>query len=528
MDERDYPTNEDEPYGQRVDPDVIREIWHRRRGIGILAFCAVLACAAGAALSLPNLYRASTKVLVDRQEVSESFVRPSVTSELETRIQTIHQQVMSRERLSDLITRLNLYAEERQHLPIEAVIDRMRHDVDLHLEGLEANGRNATVAFTVAYNGSDPVTTATVANTLAGYYVEENSKGRKRQAMRTAAFLNKQVEALKSELERHDSATGDYIKRNSTALPQQLGANESALSRLSARLQINNDLQQRQVERRERLQRELAESTTGPALADQRTAESDLSRMKQDLAALRNRYSDRYPEVVRLSAEVSAREAQLAARSAATKASAASVTKTPENAATLGQVDAELQSLKSEESALRTAIRSYEARVASTPSRAMELERLARGSDTTRERYQGLVKVYEDAQAAATLEQGEGAEEFRVLDPALPPRDPIAPNRTWLMLMGVVAAIAAGVVAIIVFEKVDTSFHAPDDLRSFIKAPILATIPRVFTTAATRRRRARRVLVASAAIVVLTLLAAGSWYVAAGNETITRLTTRGA
>ena len=85
MDEREYPREypDDEPYGQRVDTDIIREIWHRRRGIGILAFCAVFACAIGAISSLPNLYRASAKVLVDRQEVSESYVRPSVTSELE-------------------------------------------------------------------------------------------------------------------------------------------------------------------------------------------------------------------------------------------------------------------------------------------------------------------------------------------------------------------------------------------------------------------------------------------------------------
>ena len=101
-------------------------------------------------------------------------------------------------------------------------------------------------------------------------------------------------------------------------------------------------------------------------------------------------------------------------------------------------------------------------------------------------------------------------------------------NRVWLLMMGVVGAVLAGVAAIVVVEKLDSSFHAPDDVRAFIKTPILATIPRVFTAAATRRRRFRRVLATSAAIIVLTLLAAGSWYVAAGNEMITRLTTRGA
>ena len=86
----------------------------------------------------------------------------------------------------------------------------------------------------------------------------------------------------------------------------------------------------------------------------------------------------------------------------------------------------------------------------------------------------------------------------------------------------------ADVDQLVVVEKLDNSFHAPDDVMSFIKVPILATIPRVFTAAATRRLRFRRIAATSAAIIVLTLLAAGSWYVAAGNEMITRLTTRGA
>ena len=53
------------------------------------------------AISLPNLYRAKATVLVGRQQVSEAFVRPSVTAELETRIQTIKEEVMSRARLSE-------------------------------------------------------------------------------------------------------------------------------------------------------------------------------------------------------------------------------------------------------------------------------------------------------------------------------------------------------------------------------------------------------------------------------------------
>src|SRR6188768_524740 len=70
--------------------DAVLDVWRRRKWIGIIVFAAVFAAAAVAVMSLPNLYRASATVLVERPRISEAFVRQSVTAELETRIQTIH------------------------------------------------------------------------------------------------------------------------------------------------------------------------------------------------------------------------------------------------------------------------------------------------------------------------------------------------------------------------------------------------------------------------------------------------------
>src|SRR5206468_2847581 len=106
-----------------------------------------------AAMSLPNLYRATATVLIERQQqVSEAFVRPSVTAELETRIQTIHQQVMSRARLTDVITRFGLYPDLRSVVPIDALVERMRREIQLTLKGVDqSTGRTSTIAFTLSY-----------------------------------------------------------------------------------------------------------------------------------------------------------------------------------------------------------------------------------------------------------------------------------------------------------------------------------------------------------------------------------------
>src|SRR5436189_5862769 len=103
------------------------DVWRRRKALALLVFGAVGAAAVSITASLPDLYRATATVLVETQHVSEELVRSSVSAELETRIQTIREEVMSRGRLGDLVTRLDLYPELRaKGVAFDAIIHRMR------------------------------------------------------------------------------------------------------------------------------------------------------------------------------------------------------------------------------------------------------------------------------------------------------------------------------------------------------------------------------------------------------------------
>jgi polysaccharide chain length determinant protein (PEP-CTERM system associated) len=522
--EHDHTIHIDERPARRLEPELVLEVWHRRRGLALLVFSAVLAGVVGAALALPDLYRATAKVLVENQNVSESFVRPSVTSELETRIQTIHQQITSRARLIALIDSLQLYPELAGKVPPEMIVERMRKDIDLRLQGVDASGRNSTIAFTLSYTGRDRATTADVANRLAGYYIEENTLSRERQAARTADFLARQVEGIRGDLDKQERQTTDLIRRYNGELPQQLEVNMGALSRLSARLAANSEYQQRLLERRERLESDLAaETIASGVVSDANIDEVQLARLKQELAGLRGKFSDRYPEVVRLRREIAELEAQMA-KSGPSSRRAASARRDPDAQQKFAALDAELRELKQEESSLRRQIGAYEAKVASTPTRAREIEQISRGRDTTRDRYDMLMKQYEDARVAASLEQRQSGEEFRILDSAIAPRVPAAPNRLWLILLGCFAAAMCAIGAIVVAEKLDSTYHSPDELRESVDVPVLATIPRVTSGVGAR---VRRVALAGVAIAGVVLIGAGAWYVAAGNEAITRLTVRG-
>jgi polysaccharide chain length determinant protein (PEP-CTERM system associated) len=515
--------------------DVVLDVWRRRKWIGILAFGAVCAGAGVAAVSLPNLYRASATVLIDRPQVSEAFVRQSVTAELETRIQTIHRQIMSRARLTDIITRLGLYPELRSSVPMDALAEQLRREIQLNLQGVQqSTGRTETIAFTLSYSGRDPQTVAQVANTVAGFYIDENTKSRERQTSGTAEFLKAQLAAVRRELDQQEQRTNE-VKLRHTGELQLVEVTLAALDRVNTQLRLNSESQIRVMDRRDRLEQQLADAESAPPGATQADNPSaQLVKLNEELEQLRRQYSDQYPEVIRVKAAIAALESTSGASGGSNRSDSNGTNR--QSALTnssvrfarqaLAGVEGELRRLKDEEASLRKQINGYEARIDSSPARQQALQPPSADYDTVNERYQALLKRSEEAQLAENLERGNNTEQFRILDPAIPPIHPAAPNRLWLLVMGLVAALGLGLGAIVAVEKLDTTFHNVDDLQAFTNMPMLARIRRIPTAAGTRRQRFRIALTAGAVVVGLAVIVAGSYYVAGGNEQLVRMTAR--
>jgi len=507
----------------------------RRKWTAVVAFAAAFAAGATIALSLPNLYRATTTVLVEPQQISETFVRPSVTSELQTRLETIRQEVMSRARLGALIARFDLYPALRaKGAPLDAAVDRMRHDIDLELQSVDPQsaGRGPTIAFAIAFSGRDPDLAAGVANALATIYVQENSRMRAGQASRTADFLKAQVIDARKDLEAQERSLGAFKLSHLGELPQQVEANLASLDRLNTQLRLNGESQIRVLDRRERLEQQLAAAESAPRAAVPATPASPraerIAKLRSQLEDLRRTFTDEYPDVIRVRGELQALERQherdpLPSRDVAAPSQDAAERLRQE----IASVDAEVDSLKNEEAALRRAVTSYEQRVDNVPRRQEEFDTLSRDYATTKERYESLVKRYEDAQLADSLEQGRNVEQFRILDPAVPPREPAAPNRVRLLVMALAGAIAIAAAAVLLAEHADPSFHSLDDLRGQVSGQVIFSIPAILTRSDRRRARRRFALGAVSVALALAIIVAGAHRVAVNNEQIVRLTGRG-
>src|SRR6185503_4314074 len=84
------------------------EVGRRRRALGIAVFALACACAATVVLSLPNVYRADVMVLVEQPRAENA-----APGDLDTRLQLITQEVLSRSRLVALVQGHGLYPAMR-------------------------------------------------------------------------------------------------------------------------------------------------------------------------------------------------------------------------------------------------------------------------------------------------------------------------------------------------------------------------------------------------------------------------------
>ena len=511
------------------------EMVRRRRVLALAVFAAVMAAAVSFALFLPDLYRATAIVLVDRP-VAEGFVRPTVAGELESRLHVIKQEILSRERLRSLIERFNLYPELRADGAIEPALDRTRDDIQVEQTGPEqVAGRTKTVAFRLHYAGRDRDTVADVTNAIAAFYVQQNEQIRTQEAAQTTQFLKAQLDEAKKELDREEQSVRSYNSRHVGQLPQQFELNLASLDRLNTQLRLNGERQLRAIEERARMVDDamiLAGTTAVTPTGEPDLARVRLEKLKNDLRQVETQFTSKHPDVQRLRDEIARIERTMPAEPEVKEPEAPS--EAVETVSRLQRsrrqsiiaIDAELAKLKEEDTRLRASITEVERRLQTMPERQQEFAVVSRDRQTAKDLYDSLLKRYEEAQLVESMESDRQGERFRVLEAAVAPEGPSAPNRPFILLIGVLAAIGLAGAAVVAAEQIDTSFHSLDDLKAFTSVPILATVPAI---AYGRGRQAWRAAFVSASIlVVVGLSATAAFLLARGNEDLVRLLVRSA
>ena len=490
-------------------PEILIETAIKYKFMIILSFCVSLIVGMGLVFKLPRVYEASTTILVQPQKVPSNFVQSLISLDIEDRIRTLRQQILSWSNLEKIIEEYKLYkGSEYEAMLMEEKIEDLRRRIDLKV----VKARGGADAFSIVFSGRDPETVMQVTNGLASYFINENLKVREEQVIGTSRFLDDELQVMRLQLVELENALKDFRHMNMGALPEQLQSNLSILGRMQ------EQLIERQKSLREArisavlLEKQLSEASNEAALQSQMTnpgavppagavsADSNsLTQLKAQLESLRLRYTDQHPDVVRLREQIATlendqntkagSEANLSRQAAAGSKLARDLAAERRMGIQLAQMKAEISAQEVEIKNIEARIDNYQKRVEQTPKIEQELYSLRRDYENIQKAYNSLLSRKLEAEISVNMEKKQKGEQFRMLDVARLPEKPVFPNVTKIFIISVMVGLAMGGGIIVLIVFLDSSVHAPDELAAIVGKSLVVAVPTIIGAKDLRRRR---------------------------------------
>lgn len=461
-----------------------------RRRKWILVVCTVVGSVLGflSYRVLPKRYVSETVVLVEQPTVPEDYVKSVVNEDITQRLSTMQQQILSRSRLEPIIDKFGLYQEDRNRIPIEDLVERLQKSITVTPMQSVTDTRQLP-GFSVQVTFSDPKLAQNICGDVTSMFMEQNLQDRQQLAQNTTDFLSTQVNDARNQLDSQDKKLAAFKRQYMGELPDDQQTNLSLLAGLNTQLDANTQAlgraEQDKAFAQSMLSQQIASWESSQAGHDPETLEKQLADLQNQLITLQARYTDDYPDVIKVKNDI----AQLKKKISASDNSPVDAKQSDKPAieppqveqlrAQIHQYDSVIKERTAEQQNIQKQISLYQSRIQLSPVVEEQYKELTRDYQTALQFYNDLLTKRSQSEMATDLERRQESEQFQVLDPPNLPDQPSFPKRPLCILGGIGGGLGLGIGIILLLEMKDTSIRAEKDIEFFLKLPTLALIPSV-------------------------------------------------
>jgi polysaccharide chain length determinant protein (PEP-CTERM system associated) len=469
-------------------------IWRRRRRWIIVPLLLGPALLYGIAWLLPSRYESDTLVLIHRQIIPNNMVQSTISEDLNARVVSLQQQVLSRTRLEPLIRRYELFKDTAAGQPTELLVERLRKAITLTPVKPIIRSRDETLpGFSIGVTLSTARSAQQVCADLTSMFIEEDLRQREQSAQGTTNFLQSQVDDAKRQIDEQDAKLADFKRRHIHELPDETQTNLNLLNSLNGQLQAATETLGRMQQDRTYTESLLAQQVaawkatlaTGDKTAPQ-TLEQQLAAMQSTLDTLETQYTPDYPDIVKLKSEIAQVKKKLhdqgpaAETKTEVEAQRPSASEPPNiqqlRSALRAYNDAFAAQTKTQQR-LQEQIELLQSRIQMIPVVEQEYKQITRDYQTAQGFYNELLKKKNESGMATDMEQRQQGEQLSIMDPANLPESPTFPNRLLFALGGLGGGLFLGLCLAWLVEMRDKSLRNEKDIEACLGLPTLAMVP---------------------------------------------------
>lgn len=368
----------------------------------------------------------------------------------------------------------NLFAGATPSSKVSA--SRRLNDVyDRYFRNLTVNAGDRSHVITIRFVADDPNLAATVANTLAKIFIDDQIATRRKSSIEQTTMLNdrladlrQRIEAGQKKIQEFQSTNGvvdgsgvTALQREAAEYSQQLLTAQLHSADLDARAQ---QLQQLAAAGPDAMGDSVA-ALESPNIQRLRDQEAAITRQIADLSAT---YRDDHPRMQQARAELKDTRAKIAAEMKRLVAAAANQAKLAKDQ--VAMLQGKLDDLKKQ--------------VEQQTAAAGSIQLLEADLKTNAQLYAALLAR---SQEASALEQGLNAPSVRVISPAVPADRPFYPKKPLLVLAAAAVGLLIGVLLAFVLELLDVGFRTRQQIEGLTGLETVASIPKLPRLVRTRR-----------------------------------------
>lgn len=321
----------------------------------------------------------------------------------------------------------------------------------------------------IGYVSRDPEMSARLANAVADAFIKQNLERRFEASAYARDFLKQRLDATRERLEESEREAAAYARsqgivmtsggtdsdRRQTLAADQLSRLNSELTAATAgRVQAESDW------RNDRGGRAAASSLDNQTLNSLRRQRSEY---RAELSKLESDFGPDYPRVKALTAQIAELDTQIERESAMVQRSVAS------------DLEDRYRKALAAETALRRQVDAAKSRLLNEQQDGIKFNILEREVATNRALYEGLLQRYKEIGVAG----GVGTNNVSIIDPALEPLVPSAPNMPINLALALMLGLVSSAAAIIVLEQIASSRIRPTEVQGKLGIPLLGSTPRV-------------------------------------------------